>query len=120
MVEILLSGKERVEVLELADVKLMSSEEVEALYRAKTKVLFPDGVATKEARASSRCVLIHELGILEHVLPMQVVVADPPPTKEEIHAAKQREKEWQSVHDINYLAKLDRPLGRRSSHRHPC
>lgn len=73
-----------------------------------------------EVQVLWRCLLMHDLGILECVMPMQVIMADPPPTQEEIRATKLREKDLQSVNEINYLAKLDRPLGRRSSHRHPC
>lgn len=86
----------------------LTPEEIESLIQAKIKVLYPRGVIRREISREDQCILISDLGLLDEVRPRQVIVADPPPSREELLAQ-----------EVRYLAGLERRKGRRPTHRHP-
>ncbi|KKR79433.1 MAG: hypothetical protein UU73_C0002G0068 [Candidatus Daviesbacteria bacterium GW2011_GWA1_41_61] len=105
--------------LSLEVVRSLTTEEVESLIQVKLKVLYPTKVIRQEISEAKRCILISDLGLLEEVRPMQVIVADPPPSKEEIRFTKERERAQRLAEEIRYLSGLERPKGRHPTHRHP-
>lgn len=90
------------------EVSFLTPEEIESLIKAKLKVLYPRGLIRREISGENQCILINDLDLLDQIRPRQVIVADPPPSREELLAQ-----------EVRYLAGLERRKGRRPTHRHP-
>lgn len=107
------------EYLSQEEIKSFSPQKIESLYWVKLKMLYPEGVIRREISGKDRCILMNDLGLLEEVMPWQVIIADPPPSKEEIRLVQERERVRMLVEEIKYLSGLERPKGKRPTHRHP-
>lgn len=97
----------------------LTPKEIYSLIRVKLEVLYPTGRINREMSGRKQCMLINDLGLLEEGMPMQMIVADPPPSKEEIRMALEMEKARRLAEEIKYLSGLERPKGKRPNHRHP-